>query len=236
MRILYVFPHPDDESFGPGRAIAAQTRTGHDVSLLTLTRGGATRERHKLGLSVQEMGAIRAREMEDVARVLGLSDLTVLDFPDSGLKELDPRDLEIAICQHIEAARPDILVTYPVHGISGFHDHLVTHAVVKRAYVQLIEAGASSMRRLAFVTLTEEQARGASGQHSLSGSSSDEIDCLMTVEETDMQTFRDALDAYVTYRDMIRKTRIKESLDRVVAFEFFQESYDSPVESLEAGL
>jgi dihydrofolate reductase len=25
MRILYVFPHPDDESFGPARAMAAQT-------------------------------------------------------------------------------------------------------------------------------------------------------------------------------------------------------------------
>ncbi len=236
MRILYVFPHPDDESFGPARAIAAQTRNGHDVSLLTLTRGGATRERHKLGLSIQEMGAVRAREMEDVARVLGLSDLTVLDFPDSGLKELDPRDLETAIRQHIEATRPDILVTYPVHGISGFHDHLVTHAVVKRAYAQLAESGECPVRRLAFVTLTEEQAQAASGQHSLSGSSSDEIDCLMTVEETDMQTFRDALDAYVTYRDMIRKTRIKESLDRVVAFEFFQESCDPLVESLEAGL
>ncbi len=61
MRILYVFPHPDDESFGPARAIAAQTRAGHAVSLLTLTRGGATRERFKLGLSVEEMVAVRAR-------------------------------------------------------------------------------------------------------------------------------------------------------------------------------
>jgi N-acetylglucosamine malate deacetylase 2 len=236
MKILYVFPHPDDESFGPARAMAAQTRVGHEVSLLTLTRGGATRERHKLNLSVEEMGTIRAREMEDVARVLGLCDLTVLDFPDSGLKELDPRVLEETILQHIHTSQPDILVTYPVHGISGFHDHLVTHAVVKRAYVQIVEADDTSVRRLAFVTLTEEQARSASGQHMLSGSSPDEVDCLMTVDERDMQTFRSALDAYVTYRDMIRKTRIKESLDRVVAFEFFRESYDPPVISLDAGL
>ncbi len=36
MRILYIFPHPDDESFGPARAMAAQRRQGHDVYLLTL--------------------------------------------------------------------------------------------------------------------------------------------------------------------------------------------------------
>jgi len=35
MKILYVFPHPDDESFGPARAIAAQVRAGHEVFLLT---------------------------------------------------------------------------------------------------------------------------------------------------------------------------------------------------------
>jgi LmbE family N-acetylglucosaminyl deacetylase len=236
MRILYVFPHPDDESFGPARAIAAQTRAGHDVALLTLTRGGATRERHKLGLSVQKMGEVRAKEMEQVAQILKLSDLTVLDFPDSGLKEMDPRVLEEAILRHIRTVSPDILVTYPVHGISGFHDHLVAHAVVKRAYTQLAESGGSPVRRLAFVTLTEEQARTASKRHSLSGSSSEEIDCLMTVTQEDMQTFRDALDAYVTYRDMIRETGIKESMDNTVAFEFFRESFDPPVGALNAGL
>jgi hypothetical protein len=34
LRILYVFPHPDDESFGPARAMAAQKRQGHAVYLL----------------------------------------------------------------------------------------------------------------------------------------------------------------------------------------------------------
>ena len=56
MRILYVFAHPDDESFGPARAISKQRRQGHEVYLLTLTRGGATRLRHKFGYSVDEMG------------------------------------------------------------------------------------------------------------------------------------------------------------------------------------
>ncbi len=56
MRFLYVFPHPDDESFGPAAAMHAQLRAGHDVYLLTLTRGGATKQRHKLNLSVEADG------------------------------------------------------------------------------------------------------------------------------------------------------------------------------------
>lgn len=236
MKILYVFPHPDDESFGPARAIAAQVRVGHEVSLLTLTKGGATRERHKFGYSIEQMGKVRFREMQQVSRVLDLSDLTVLDYPDSRLKELDPRVLETAIANHIASFLPDIVVTYPVHGISGFHDHLVAHAVVKRVYIQMRNAGGSTPKRLAFFTLTLQQAGDGSGQHTLSSSSIDEIDCLMPVDEEDMETFRQALDCYVTYRDMIEKTGIKNSLDRTVAFEFFQESFDPPIHSIDAGL
>ena len=131
MRFLYVFPHPDDESFGPAAAMHAQLRAGHEVYLLTLTRGGATKQRHKLGLSVEEMGEVRYQEMLAVEKTLGLSGMSVLDLPDSGMKYMDPRAIELIVAEQIEVIRPDILVSYPVHGISGFHDHLVMHAVIK---------------------------------------------------------------------------------------------------------
>jgi LmbE family N-acetylglucosaminyl deacetylase len=236
MRILYIFPHPDDESFGPARAIAAQTRTGHQVSLLTLTRGGATKIRHRFGYSIAQMGAVRHAEMLQVEKVLGLTHLTVLDFPDSGLKELDPRRIERAVSQHVERLRPEIVVTYPVHGISRFHDHLVTHAVVVRVYLQLQDAGMKDLLRLGFVTLTEEQSERASGVHQLSASRTDEIDCLMQVTEADMDTFRRSLDCYVSYRETIEETGVRRTLDHLVAFEIFQESHAPPLDDLTAGL
>jgi LmbE family N-acetylglucosaminyl deacetylase len=236
MRILYIFPHPDDESFGPARAIAAQVRAGHAVSLLTLTKGGATKERFKLGYTVQQMGDVRHAEMREMARVLELADLTVLDFPDGGLKELDPRALEEVVSDHVEAVRPDVLVTYPIHGISGFHDHLVAHAVVKRVFAELRERDVACPKRLTFCTLTEEQAARGSAVHRLSGSTDQEIDCLVAVEDEDMDAFRRALDCYVTYRAMIERTGVRTSLDRIVAFEFFQEECSPPVDDLCAGL
>ncbi|MCC5939996.1 MAG: PIG-L family deacetylase, partial [Balneolaceae bacterium] len=82
MKILYIFPHPDDESFGPAPAIAAQLRQGFEVHLLTLTKGEATKQRFKLGVDKKEMGEIRFKEMKCVEKTLGLSGMTVLDLPD----------------------------------------------------------------------------------------------------------------------------------------------------------
>jgi N-acetylglucosamine malate deacetylase 2 len=127
MRILYIFPHPDDESFGPARAMAAQRRQGHDVYLLTLTRGEATKVRHRFGWTLEQMGEARYRELLDVRRTLDPSDVQVLNLRDGGLKELDPWMIEQVIRDEILRVEPHVVVTFPIHGISGFHDHIVTH-------------------------------------------------------------------------------------------------------------
>ena len=234
MRILYVFAHPDDESFGPARAISKQRRQGHEVYLLTLTRGGATRLRHKFGYSVDEMGEVRYKEMLDVAKTLDLTEMTVLDLPDSGLKEMDPREIEAVVAEHIEAIQPQVVVTYAVHGISGFFDHLVNHAVVKRVFVELRER-VSYLKRLAFFTLTEEEAAEFDFFH-LTGSKPQDIDAVLTVDEVDVETNHRALDCYVTYKETIEQSGIKRLITPQIAFEIYQEAHDPPLESLFDGL
>ncbi|MEX0944328.1 MAG: PIG-L family deacetylase [Balneolaceae bacterium] len=82
MKILYIFPHPDDESFGPAPAISAQIRKGNEVCLLTLTKGEATKQRFRLGLNKKEMGEVRVKEMYCVKKTLGLSGMSILNLPD----------------------------------------------------------------------------------------------------------------------------------------------------------
>ena len=77
MKILYIYPHPDDESFGPAHAMSKQRREGHEVYLLTLTKGGATKQRYKLGYTVEEMGEIRKKEMDDVVLIYQFRDADV---------------------------------------------------------------------------------------------------------------------------------------------------------------
>ncbi|MFB6097545.1 MAG: PIG-L family deacetylase, partial [Salinibacter sp.] len=98
---LYVFPHPDDECFGPAPGIVQQRRDGHEVHLLTLTRGEATSQRDRLGLSKAEMAETRYQEMQDVAEVLDLNSLTVLEYPDGNLSELNPLVLEDEVTEHL---------------------------------------------------------------------------------------------------------------------------------------
>jgi N-acetylglucosamine malate deacetylase 2 len=230
MKILYIFPHPDDESYGPANAMSKQAREGNEVYLLTLTKGGATRQRHRLGLSIEEMGNVRYKEMLSVAKVLNLSGLTVLDFPDSGLKELDPRKIENAIKEEIEKIKPDVIVTYAVNGISGFHDHLVAHAVVKRVFCEMKE-NSPYLKRLAFYTVTEETAKKQLF-FNISGSKDEEIDCVYETDEMDIENSRRALDCYVTFKETIDKTDIKNQIYKKTNFEIFGEEHNPKLKDL----
>lgn len=233
-RILYIFPHPDDESFGPGPVLARQRREGHEVYLLTLTRGEATKQREKYGYSKAEMGAVRYREMECVARTLDLTDLTVLDFPDGGFVELNPLRIEEAVAEHVRQVRPSVVVTYAVHGISGHPDHLIGHAVVKRVFCALRADSASYLERLAFFTLPEE-GRADRPPH-LKGSPQEAIDCIVRFEEGDLRKASAALDCYETYQDVIRKHDPLAQVAEGVHFELFGEDHPTPLGSLFEGL
>ncbi|WPP52591.1 PIG-L deacetylase family protein [Catalinimonas niigatensis] len=234
MKLLYVFPHPDDESFGPAGAMYTQLQQGHEMHLLTLTKGEATKQRHKLGVSLEEMGEIRFQEMQKVKKTLGLTSLTVLDLPDNKLKALDPRMIETVVRNHIEKIEPDILVSYPVHGISGFHDHLVMHAVTKRVYLEIKDAGHDYLKRLAFFTIPDNgdpQFKKPDGFR-LKNSTQEEIDCIIDLSDEAINKFKQALMCYETYQEVIEKTGVIKEIGDKVHFEIFGESFDPPLDDL----
>jgi len=229
--LLYIFPHPDDESFGPAPALAQQRRAGHDVHLLTLTRGEATSQRERLGYSKAEMADARYQEMQDVARALDLTSLTVREYPDGELAELDPLVLEEEVAAHLHEHAPDVVVTYPVHGISGHPDHLVSHAVVKRVVCALRRDGVAYPKRLAFFTLPPAPSDADRPEH-LQHSPPTLIDCRMPVSEADLDAGREALDCYVTYRPVVEAHQPLRSVQDGVSFELFGEHHEPVLSSL----
>lgn len=232
-RILYIFPHPDDESFGPAPAIASQLRNGHEVFLQTLTRGGATKQRHRLGLTIDEMGEIRLKEMQCVERALGLSGMTVLDMPDGGLADLDPQDVEAVIRKHIRSVTPDVVVTYAVHGISGHPDHLVCHQVVKRVFAELRDLPGGP-RRLAFFTLPPDDRPGRPAH--LRSSSAERLAVRIAVTEDDLRFGQSALACYETYQSVVDEHRPLDEVRDGVYFEIYQEDLEEIVDDLTAGM
>ncbi len=233
-RILYIFPHPDDESFGPAPGIAQQLEQGHEVFLLTLTKGGATKVRHKLGLSIDEMGEVRHDEMRAVEKTLKLTGMTVLDLPDSGLKDMCPIDIEEVVKEHILKIRPDVVITYAVHGVSGFLDHLVSHAVVKRVFCEMRRQGGFAPRRLALFTLGPDSK--TEGHFTLKSSAAEDIDCVLKISDEQAEAGRKALDCYETYKETIEKTGVAERVHDDIHFEFFDEDFKPPVSDITARL
>jgi N-acetylglucosamine malate deacetylase 2 len=91
--------------------MAVQRRQGHDVHLLTLTRGEATKVRHNFGGSLEQMGEARYREMLNVKIALDLTNLRILDLPDGKLKEIDPWLIERSVREETLRVEPHVLVT-----------------------------------------------------------------------------------------------------------------------------
>jgi LmbE family N-acetylglucosaminyl deacetylase len=57
--------------------------------------------------------------------------------------------IEKSIRDEILRVEPHVVVTLPIHGISGFHDHIVTHFAVTRVYLELHGADYPWLQRLA---------------------------------------------------------------------------------------
>ena len=110
--------------------------------------------------------------------------------------------------------------------------------MVKRAYVELRER-APYLKRLAFYTITEEEAAQFEWVH-LTGSKPEDIDVVVPLDEADLEAMRRALDCYVTYAATVEAHRdgsgIKQHMSRQAHFELYQESYDPPLENLVEGL
>lgn len=103
-RVLCIAAHPDDNEYGVSTAAARWAARGIEVSYLLLTAGEAGMQRDPA-----ETGPLRAQEQRRACEAVGVSDLTILDFPDGQLEA--SLTLRRAIARHIRRARPDAVVT-----------------------------------------------------------------------------------------------------------------------------
>lgn len=119
-RILAVVAHPDDESFGLGGVLAAFAATGAELAVLCLTHGEASTLHGVAG----DLDAIRSRELAEAAGILGGATVTLLDEPDGGLSRVDPERLRGHVLDAVARHRPEGLVVFDDHGVTGHPDHV----------------------------------------------------------------------------------------------------------------
>lgn len=113
-KLLAVFAHPDDESFGPGGTLALYAKRGVEIHILCATRGEAGKG----------TGEVRTQELLEAAKVLGVKSVEFLNFKDGELCNNNYHDLANKILEKIQSFKPDVVLTYDLKGISGHLDHI----------------------------------------------------------------------------------------------------------------
>jgi len=123
--VLVVVAHPDDESFGLGAVIDRFVESGASVGVLCFTHGEASTLHGVAG----DLRTLRASELAAAARVLGISSVRLLDYPDGGLSGI-PRD---ELADHVTAMATELraegFLVFDSSGVTGHPDHVQATSV-----------------------------------------------------------------------------------------------------------
>ncbi len=163
LTLMVVHAHPDDEAIGTGGTFARYAAEGVRTVLVTCTLG----EEGEIVVPELNTEANRARlaelrleELKAAVDILGISDLEILPYRDSGMmgrpsnehpecfNKADRHEATGRLVRLVRQYRPHVLVTYNEQGGYGHPDHLMAHAITVAAFAaagdpaQFPEAGA----------------------------------------------------------------------------------------------
>jgi len=125
LKLMGLFAHPDDESLGVGGLLAKYSAEGVETYVVTATRG----QRGWHGLPAidpgeEAFGRVREAELRAAAAVLGVREVSLLDYVDGDLDQADPAEVMGQLAAHLRRVRPQVVVTFGPDGSYGHPDHI----------------------------------------------------------------------------------------------------------------
>jgi LmbE family N-acetylglucosaminyl deacetylase len=152
LTLMAVHAHPDDEASSTGGVLAAYSDQGVKTIVVTCTNGEfgdgpAGIKPGEDGHDTADVAQTRLAELREAAKHLGVSELELLGYHDSGMPEWDYRNNPDAFCNVplenvidrigalIEKYRPQVVITYDPDGAYQHPDHV--HAA--RAAIGAVE-------------------------------------------------------------------------------------------------
>ena len=125
--MMVITPHPDDAEFGVAGTVLKLTREGKKVVYVVCTNGDkGTSDRN---MKQEDLVKIREKEQLAAAKLLGVSKVEFMRYPDQGLE--DTPEFRKALVRLIRRYRPEVVVTAnPFRKYMWHRDHRITGQVV----------------------------------------------------------------------------------------------------------
>lgn len=166
LKLMMVLAHPDDESLGNGGTLARYAAEGVKTYLVTATRG----EKGWFGDPAEypgatQLGRIREAELRSAAAVLGIEEVSFLNYIDGEFDKADPDEVIGKIVSHIRRIRPHVVVTFDQNGCYGHPDHMAicqftTAAVAAAAdptFIDSDDQSEHSVSKLYYMAWTQDE-------------------------------------------------------------------------------
>ena len=145
-RLLAVLAHPDDEGYGPGGTLALYAQEGVEVHLICATRGDVGAIPPETQLNAEETAHMCLDELRCAAAQLGLTEVHILGYRDSGMPGSSDNNhpealaaapvAEVAekVADLMRQIRPQVVITHDPVG--GYHhpDHIAVHKAAVEAF------------------------------------------------------------------------------------------------------
>ena len=150
LTLMAVHAHPDDEASSTGGVLATYSAEGIRTVVVTCTNGefGDAPGGIKPGQDGHDeatVAQIRLAELRQSTKLLGVSDLELLGYHDSGMAEWDYKSRPDAFCNIpaaevtgrigalIEEYRPQVVITYDDKGLYQHPDHVYASQMAQAA-------------------------------------------------------------------------------------------------------
>lgn len=130
IKVMVVSPHPDDAEIGAGGTIASWVKQGQEVFYVVCTNGD--KGSPDPDMTSETLAKIRQQEQMEAAKILGVSEVIFLGYPDGGLE--DTPAFRGDIVRMIRKHRPDVVLTTDPYRKYWWHrDHRITGIVTMDA-------------------------------------------------------------------------------------------------------
>ena len=136
LKLLAIFPHPDDETLGLGSTLARYSAEGIETYLVCATRGERgwfDSEGPNPGLD--GVAKIREAELRCAAEHLGLREVRFLGYLDGDVDQANPEEIIKKIVGHIRRIQPQVVVAFGPDGNYGHPDHIALSQFTMSALV-----------------------------------------------------------------------------------------------------